>query len=493
MRVAVCADGGADGESIDRQSDCYTDGETKQGANHVSYHVISYHISYDVISNNVPHNDLPYDVSYDTVSHNASHNAVSHDASHHAVSHGESVDRQSDGAAKQRANHVSYNVSHNNLPYDVSHNAISHNASNVAISHNVSHNFIPNSTPYDIIPNSIPYDSISNSNTNNPPHKTTNANPHNLSVNLSNDLPALPNSNPNLLHLNLQPKRRWLHRPFLLYQQRHNNPTDDGSDGNFYCVNGGTCGGTTGSCTCVDCNTGYTGENCDTPVNCTATDNPTDDGSDGNFYCVNGGTCGGTTGTCTCTECDTGHTGDHCHLASPATPSPTPLLPPSPPTDVLDPTLPNINPSYGYSLCACKSRVYKLAVVETRDFCMAACLGGKVLSCKTLEPGEAPPADFDAYPGPVSARVTCSTYSFPPASPPGLGIVPEVTEDMKRPPTEDEFPADFDDRVELWRSTTPPDTFSWSNQTDLLSFIKNGRWVPNSPSSPPGGEQVVSS
>ena len=42
------------------------------------------------------------------------------------------------------------------------------------------------------------------------------------------------------------------------------NSTDDGSDGNFYCINGGDIGGTTGSCTCT-CNTGYDGINCQNP------------------------------------------------------------------------------------------------------------------------------------------------------------------------------------------------------------------------------------
>ena len=40
--------------------------------------------------------------------------------------------------------------------------------------------------------------------------------------------------------------------------------SDDGTTGNFYCVNGGTVGGTTGSCTCTSCNAGYSGTNCAT-------------------------------------------------------------------------------------------------------------------------------------------------------------------------------------------------------------------------------------
>ena len=40
----------------------------------------------------------------------------------------------------------------------------------------------------------------------------------------------------------------------------------DGSDGSFYCINGGTVGGTTGACTCSTCNAGYEGTSCQTAV-----------------------------------------------------------------------------------------------------------------------------------------------------------------------------------------------------------------------------------
>lgn len=40
--------------------------------------------------------------------------------------------------------------------------------------------------------------------------------------------------------------------------------SDDGSDGNFYCANGGTAVGTVGSCACVSCNAGFSGPNCAT-------------------------------------------------------------------------------------------------------------------------------------------------------------------------------------------------------------------------------------
>ena len=41
-------------------------------------------------------------------------------------------------------------------------------------------------------------------------------------------------------------------------------PTDDGTSGPFYCINGGTVSGNVGSCTCTSCNAGYSGTNCAT-------------------------------------------------------------------------------------------------------------------------------------------------------------------------------------------------------------------------------------
>ena len=45
--------------------------------------------------------------------------------------------------------------------------------------------------------------------------------------------------------------------------------SDDGSTGAFYCINGGTVGGTPGNCTCTSCNAGYSGNNCETAALCT--------------------------------------------------------------------------------------------------------------------------------------------------------------------------------------------------------------------------------
>ena len=100
-------------------------------------------------------------------------------------------------------------------------------------------------------------------------------------------------------------------------------PGDDGSDGTFYCVNGGTIGGTTGSCTCTDCNPGYESTSCQMASACTA--NPLDstkDGSDGSIHCGEHGIVGGTTGSCTCT-CDPGWEGSGCETVADA-PGPSP-------------------------------------------------------------------------------------------------------------------------------------------------------------------------
>ena len=52
----------------------------------------------------------------------------------------------------------------------------------------------------------------------------------------------------------------------------------DGSDGTFYCINGGNVGGTAGLCTCTSCNAGYEGASCQTASTCTALADSTKDG-----------------------------------------------------------------------------------------------------------------------------------------------------------------------------------------------------------------------
>ena len=102
------------------------------------------------------------------------------------------------------------------------------------------------------------------------------------------------------------------------------NSLKDGTDGVFYCINGGTIGGTTGSCTCTSCDTGYSGLSCQTPDACTASADSLKDGTDGEFYCIHGGTIGGTTGSCECTDCDTGYSGLSCQTAGACTASSDP-------------------------------------------------------------------------------------------------------------------------------------------------------------------------
>ena len=63
----------------------------------------------------------------------------------------------------------------------------------------------------------------------------------------------------------------------------------------------GACG-TTGACQCKDCARVHEGTHCQTPKLCTASSDPDmASGANGIFHCINGGTIGGVTGSCTCT------------------------------------------------------------------------------------------------------------------------------------------------------------------------------------------------
>ena len=62
------------------------------------------------------------------------------------------------------------------------------------------------------------------------------------------------------------------------------------------------------------CPDGYRGARCETAMPCVASTNSSKDGGDGDFHCVNGGTIGGSTGSCTCTSCDTAYGGASCHI-----------------------------------------------------------------------------------------------------------------------------------------------------------------------------------
>ena len=80
----------------------------------------------------------------------------------------------------------------------------------------------------------------------------------------------------------------------------------------------GTVGGNKYSYYCTSCPSGYSGTSVPDCVaeSCQATSTSTDDGSDGNFYCINGGDIGGTTGSCTCSSCNTGFYGSNCQIIS---------------------------------------------------------------------------------------------------------------------------------------------------------------------------------
>lgn len=64
---------------------------------------------------------------------------------------------------------------------------------------------------------------------------------------------------------------------------------------------------------CTSCPQGYSGNvpNC-VAKPCEGTSTAADSGVDGKFYCINGGNIGGTSGSCTCTSCYTGFDGIHC-------------------------------------------------------------------------------------------------------------------------------------------------------------------------------------
>ena len=98
------------------------------------------------------------------------------------------------------------------------------------------------------------------------------------------------------------------------------DPNKNGDDGVFYCINNGTVSGTTGSCMCTGCKSGYGGASCDTAGACSASSDSSKDGSDGSVYCINGGTVGGSAGSCTCT-CKPGYEGSGCETASACTAS----------------------------------------------------------------------------------------------------------------------------------------------------------------------------
>ena len=80
----------------------------------------------------------------------------------------------------------------------------------------------------------------------------------------------------------------------------HGQSKKDGKDGEYYCINGGTISGTSGSCQCT-CAGGFEGDHCEDRKICTnTTDTTKTTGADGKFYGINGGTVGGFAESCTC-------------------------------------------------------------------------------------------------------------------------------------------------------------------------------------------------
>jgi hypothetical protein len=62
---------------------------------------------------------------------------------------------------------------------------------------------------------------------------------------------------------------------------------------------------------CSEARRGYSGINCTAAEPCVASSIHTDNGVYGEFYCINGGSIGGTTGKCTC-SCNSGYSGTYC-------------------------------------------------------------------------------------------------------------------------------------------------------------------------------------
>eukprot|EP01047_Picozoa_sp_COSAG01_P001620 COSAG01_NODE_37_length_34085_cov_64.376626_37_plen_1156_part_00 len=171
------------------------------------------------------------------------------------------------------------------------------------------------------------------------------------------------------------------------------NSRDDGSTGNFYCINGGTIGGTTGSCTCTSCNAGYSGSSCQTADACVATTVSTATGSDGNFYCVNGGTIGGTTGSCTC-SCAGGYTGTSCEIA-PTTPTRPPPPPPRPPQSCVPTSNSRDDGSTGNFYC-----INGGTIGGTTGSCTCSCAGGYTGDSCEIAPPTTPPSTPPPRPPP---------------------------------------------------------------------------------------------
>ena len=103
-------------------------------------------------------------------------------------------------------------------------------------------------------------------------------------------------------------------------------PVDDGANGDFYCLRGGTATGNAGDCGCAcAAGAGYSGTNCEAAGACAATGTPADDGTNGNFYCLNGGTAPGNAGNCGCAcAAGAGYSGTDCETADACAATSTP-------------------------------------------------------------------------------------------------------------------------------------------------------------------------
>jgi hypothetical protein len=88
----------------------------------------------------------------------------------------------------------------------------------------------------------------------------------------------------------------------IIYETTKSSGGDKNKCTNDYCNNNGTVTGNKPDCTCVSCDTGFSGKTCDDKVGDPCTDD----------YCNNQGTAAGNKPNCTCVSCDTGFSGKTC-------------------------------------------------------------------------------------------------------------------------------------------------------------------------------------
>ncbi|GMI02033.1 hypothetical protein TrVE_jg669, partial [Triparma verrucosa] len=90
--------------------------------------------------------------------------------------------------------------------------------------------------------------------------------------------PTTPTPSPTSSPTTLSPTFSPTSSPTLNLCTSTTSSTSTGTSNPFYCVNGGTISGRSGSCQCLNCDEGYSGDSCEIPDDCTPTNDPNDDG-----------------------------------------------------------------------------------------------------------------------------------------------------------------------------------------------------------------------